>query len=598
MGEKKLTPEERAMYERYIAKMAPLDPIAVGTANLPPALQKIVRQTAATPANLGPPRQGPPTDISKVDIFGAPAPGPSPQDMPPEPVTRDFSKLDIMGGGTTAPVVENPPHKDISAGYIAPNPALNPAAQTQAQQEVDAGQAPLVLSGGGGGGFQSAISPETRQIYEGAYQQAAETIPRVEQRSLAAAQEGQDLRHAAYERGVKVIDEQAAQAWGMYHKTEDELRKAQEIYATAKDEADDAIKAVRETKIDFGRWWTKGDTFTNALTAINGALGGFFSVYTGQNPAMDTINRSIDAEIHAQEVNLKTKEGVADTLLRRNLMLAKDLDIARERTRLQLLEISRLAAQKMTMDSGDADMQAKFGELSAEIQNRSDQATAELGLKYAAYRAAAEGRVQGEYGLKFLEEGAKKAQAFVSILDPTTGQPLIEGIAQGGEGDAQKLREKGDLVTDVLARFEAAKELRTRLKGLDSLARNYFTVTESQEYKNLKEQMANLVTDVNVLKGQGAISSGDAGRAANMVTDFTNLATSDEAALKAMDLAQNQVRVGFRRLQANRLNPGSRHRVVDPRTGEVITIARGEADFTHPGPTGRGVQTQPLTSGK
>lgn len=496
-----------------------------------------------------------------------------------------------------------PPRPEDMPGYGTGVGTRQPDDLAAAQKEVDAqdvdqGQGALVLSGGGGGGFQSAISPETRQIYEGAYQQAAETIPRVEQRSLAAAQEGQDLRRAAYERGVKVIDEQAAQAWGMYHKTEDELRKAQEIYATAKDEADDAIKAVRETKNDPGRWWTKGDTFTNVLTAINGALGGFFSVYTGQNPAMDTINRSIDAEIHAQEVDLKTKEGVADTLLRRNLMLAKDLDIARERTRLQLLETSRLAAQKMTMDSGDADMQAKFGELSAEIQNRSDQATAELGLKYAAYRAAAEGRVQGEYGIKFLEEGVKKAKDFVSILDPTTGEPLIEGIAQGGEGDAAKIREKGDLVTDVLSRFEAAKELRTRLKGMDSLARNYFTVTESQEYKTLKEQMANLVTDVNVLKGQGAISSGDAGRAKDMVTDFTNLATSDEAAIRSMDAAQNFVRTGFKKMQYNRLNPGSRHRVVDPRTGEVVTIARGEADFTHPGPTGRKIQTTPLTSGK
>jgi hypothetical protein len=402
-----------------------------------------------------------------------------------------------------------------------------------------------------GGGWASTISPETRKLYEQSFAAEAGMLPQMHARAIQAENEAHKIRQDAYEEAQKQVAAHAGAMWGAYSQALKEEKHAREVYEAAQAEYEDAAKEVRNTKIDPGKFFRDQGAFMNILTAISVAMGGFFSVYTGQNPALDIINRAIDREIRAQELELAKKKDLADNALKKNLQLSKDWELAKERTRIQLLEAVKLSSQKVAMDQGNAEALAAHQKLEAELQNQADKSIIELGRMYAEYRARTERFVPPQAAASIetlIKESEEKGKSWIQATDPVTGEVLLQGLAQGGPGEAEKLRDKVVSIRKIISDFEQAANLRKQLDTLSTELRKVSSATKSPEYVDLERKFSELVTEINKAQYQGAISHGDAERAGTAATNFLDL-KPQEVTVRAIKNAQEDWRKYLRSYQ-------------------------------------------------
>lgn len=146
------------------------------------------------------------------------------------------------------------------------------------------------------------------------------------------------------------------------------IQQSQADMARMQKQQDQLESAMRNGNIDPNHFWSSMSTGNQIGAAISIALGGIGQglMRSGVNPAMDVINKAIDRDMKAQELNLDKQQN----LLRFNLERTKDLRQARLDTQQQLLSAAKLQLEKMSVLNGGAQAAIEQKKLEAEIQSK------------------------------------------------------------------------------------------------------------------------------------------------------------------------------------------------------------------------------------
>lgn len=301
---------------------------------------------------------------------------------------------------------------DMGGGIAATQstPAIPPVSPQQAQQWDG-----LKLGQQSPGGWRRTVSPGTAELGEDAFDQ----LGSANMQDIGYAKQGERganaIRLAARDKAEAVMADQIGQAEGQFFQAQTELKKAQDIKAKADQESDEALRQVRESKIDPNHFFTSRDTITNIGLALSVAMGSYWStVAGGPNEAMQIVDKAIDRDIRAQEVNMANKRASADSALRKNLQVTGDMNRAKELTRLQMLEATRLQSAKLAMDNQSAVEAANHERVMSSLEGSINKSRAAVAMEYAKYRQNTEQFVQPQNQvLAFIKEGKANYENFI-----------------------------------------------------------------------------------------------------------------------------------------------------------------------------------------
>jgi len=320
---------------------------------------------------------------------------------------------------------------------------------------------PVLSLGYSKGGWRSTISPQAREEAEQGFLETGDS--RIQELGYLrqAQMRGEAIRQAAAQKGADELNDQIGRAEGQYFTGLGELRRAEKIKNEAQTEADNAIKEAREAKVDPTKFYKDRDSITNIGLALNVGMGGFWStVIGGPNSAMEIVDRAISRDIAAQEVDLKNKRASADTALRRNFDATGDLDKAKDLTRLQMLEVTRMQAQKMAMDRQSAIEEANHEKIMASLQAAVNKTIADLTMSHAKFLMTTEHYAAPQMiGAGLIKRGEKDSEHYVPGLLPP-----------GTKGTGGLIRGEATEVAEVRKKVAAARELQGKLDEMGRIA--------------------------------------------------------------------------------------------------------------------------------
>lgn len=532
------------------------------------------------------------TEAQDQGTQGQIVPAPLPTKIVPKVQTGDISKLDLFGPTPTYAPTPAEPHKDISAGYDTTGMVPGGTTPSNPPVQIAPQSAVINIGGGGGGQFKRTISKPVQEEFEQGFDETGAANMQEIGYAKQAEREAEAIRRAAADRAAAEMAQQIGTAEGQYFVQQNELKKVQDTAMMAQHEADDAVKQVKEGKVDPNKFYHEKDTLTNIGLALSVAMGAYWSTLTGgPNQAMQIVDKAIDRDIRAQEVNLANKRAVADTALRRNLMATGSLERAKELTRLQLLELTRMAATKMAMDNQSAVAEASHAKIMGALEGSINKAQAALTMAHAKYRMDTEQFVPAQsIGLNLL----KNADEMMKHWVPGVG--LVPD-----EGEAKDLRKD----TAELAEFQRTlNKAATMLGDIGTLERKYkdsaslFRDPKFMEFQALIQRAR--FSRSNAAK-QGVIREQEAANFDQMVANPNNW-TSSEDAQKAMGAIAQDVNG---ELHSQKLQHAAQDaeivQVRDPRTGFIKRVPIPQ-EMSNPGQSGfnqapsTGIQLQPTLS--
>lgn len=137
------------------------------------------------------------------------------------------------------------------------------------------------------------------------------------------------------------------------------------------------FQGILDNKIDHNRLFNNMGTGNKILAAISVGLSGIGSGLTGKsNMAMDVIQKSIDRDIHDQEMDLGKKQ----TLFSENLRQLGDVRAARAATQAQLLTAAQAKGQMLAAQMGSVEAQQRFGLANSELELKKAQLNQDAAL--------------------------------------------------------------------------------------------------------------------------------------------------------------------------------------------------------------------------
>ena len=273
-------------------------------------------------------------------------------------------------------------------------------------------------------------------------------------------------------------------------------------------------------KIDPNRLFADGGTGFKLLAIIGGALGGVNAHRQGgRNMFLEDLDRTIDRDIRAQEVNLDTGKWKANQA---NNMLAQ----------LERSGMNRAAAKSAVRASYHAYVQDNINAIkartnSATVKTNADRIGQESALQQAKHMAEVDQYTKvmpqtvqvGGGGGQFLE---MKEVDEEKIADVDRGV----GIRFGGKEDKKEYTRKKAAVRDITDNIDLALKLRSEANPAE-LANPLSSVN-----KKLKALQASTDTKLTVYEGQGAMSKGDREVSSEAIGAMTGMMGNNDEVLR------------------------------------------------------------------
>lgn len=177
---------------------------------------------------------------------------------------------------------------------------------------------------------------------------------------------------------------------------EQEKRQAefQKSYDEQRAKVDQKVEALGSLEVDPKRYWnskTTGDKILANIGIFLGSVGGAMQG-TNDNPVLRRIEAEIDRDIDAQKGAISQKNKEADMsrgLLADNLDYFKNMELAKDATRLAYLKNSQLKLEQIAARYKGPEAKAKAAQLWGNIQTKID-ATRENAMKTWANLQAAQ----------------------------------------------------------------------------------------------------------------------------------------------------------------------------------------------------------------
>lgn len=278
---------------------------------------------------------------------------------------------------------------------------------------------------------------------------------------------------------------------------EAEKQRFEQNYNELKQQNEKLFQDVKDSKIDPNNYWnsmTTGGKITAAISLVLGGLAGGLQ-RTGQNAALDVIQKNIDRDIDAQKANLNKK----DSLLKRNFEQIGDLRAAEALTRSQLMSITAAQVEKA---KGMASTPAAQG-AAAQLQGQLMEKMAQSGLQFSALNAKSQLASGNGRGVN------------PEYLDKETRERLVQ-LPSGRQAlgytpeDAKVIKEQ----------FASLDPILTSLDKLDQIGTAALVPGSAAEAKARAIQ-AQLVPLINENAGLKRLSEEDIHNIRNMINDPT-----------------------------------------------------------------------------
>jgi hypothetical protein len=295
---------------------------------------------------------------------------------------------------------------------------------------------------------------------------------------------------------------------------------------TAKIDAEEA--KLGGMKIDPNRALPKG-LAGNLLGAIGAAIGGAAQALTGRNSFMETVNTAIDRDIEAQRAEIDNQKTVVANMksgLAQRMGIYGDEMQAKTGQRVAYLQsVDRwLGSMQAKAESEGAAM--KFAEMRTALQDgiadtKARYAQGIIGERVsaaAAQRAAQDKQL--ERFIKLSELGIKGTEADAKMLAAQGDKnkyavPFIGGQATS-QHMADKVNERLALTLPLVKTLRSLADVREDL-GAGGKAWDEMTPGTSEKVRRMDALAEDAITQLNIAKGQGAISGGDYDRALRMI---------------------------------------------------------------------------------
>lgn len=144
----------------------------------------------------------------------------------------------------------------------------------------------------------------------------------------------------------------------------------------------ESYQAAMQNKEDPNRVWNNASTGNKILAAIGIMFGAAGQHATGgQNMALNTINKAIDDDIHAQRNDTANK----NSLYARNLQQYKDTQMAMDATRLQMQSIAQGKLASISTKYGGPLAQQEAAQMLNHLKASTAQQTQDLAMKQQVF---------------------------------------------------------------------------------------------------------------------------------------------------------------------------------------------------------------------
>lgn len=304
--------------------------------------------------------------------------------------------------------------------------------------------------------------------------------------------EAEALGKAADEQATAYHNQQVQQEAlnARYNRHRQELEaQGQEIY-----------KDVLDKKVDPNHYVHGRGTWNRISGAIAVALGGLGGGLnrTGQNLALDTINKGIERDIDSQKEDIRNNQ----TLYAKNLEALHDADMAHSLTTSQLLAVTQAKVQEAAAKASNPAMQGRLQQLMADLKMKQQAAQHELATKQALARVGQPG-----------QEGNVNPE----LLDKEHKDRLVQ-LPNGKQYFTLTPEDAKEIKTKTAGLFPIEEEL----KKLDSLGPSAL-IPGSPEANEAHAIISGLVPMVNEFKGINRLSVEDEKLVKELINNPTKL---------------------------------------------------------------------------
>jgi len=370
--------------------------------------------------------------------------------------TATAANLQVPSGPNAPP----PPADQASPQEQAPQLQMPQLGQTQLPGPLSGSPNPY---GGIMGQLQSAQSMGERGIRTQA--QAAQQNAQEQAAALSAYNDQQQARAQ--------LLQQHLDAWNREH--------------------DAIVSDLASQKIDPHRFWSSKTTGGKIGSTIGLILGGMGSAVTGgPNPALQVLNRQMDADIDAQ----KTQLGIKNTLLADNYKKFGTMMEAENATRLQQAAILEGQIKLAAARSGSLDAQGRADQLIGQLR----QQFLPLRLQMAQHQMMMGLMTSGGPGRIALDENsAQKAREGLQendlISQKVAGLQAFAAAHPQGSWNPADRQHAQDLLADLTLSWNKAQENLNRLN--------------ENEYSTLSDWLKNPASLYNAMTGKAKVSIND-----------------------------------------------------------------------------------------
>lgn len=219
--------------------------------------------------------------------------------------------------------------------------------------------------------------------------------------------------------------------------------------------------ATSPGEVDAGRWWANKDTGQKVLAAVSIALGGLGMALMGKggaNPALDVINRAVDADIDQQKLNLAAETDRRNVSVRHG---ATALELARAQFSDELAAES--AAKAMSLERIQKQLEATLAKTSEKaVLANGQRMISQLEQKKAEYHEAVRSRAEDQWLKRQSLMGELAVAEAKAQADKKGGNELLVpgyGLALDKEA-AKKARDMAGAFEEVQEQIQDLKEFR------------------------------------------------------------------------------------------------------------------------------------------
>lgn len=389
-----------------------------------------------------------PINVGKVDI-------PRTEKVP------DAVDTAITNMGLHSPM-NNPLNQNVKVSDLAPN---MPNTETQTEkptnfefQQPEQQQSPM------------AAMPDLNaglEMQKGAYQK----IGQEQAKSFEAQQQ---------------IQQQHAQA------LQDLNNKTQNNFNEYQQASQPIIQAMQNNEIRPDAYYADKSTLGKVSTAIGLLLGGIGSGATGQNVALDFLNKNIDRNIDAQKANISRQHTLLGALQQRfqdsqsATLMAKTL--------MQEKLVSDIQQQAAKLGTATAQQQALLA--IGPLQQQIDQNKMMVARRQALLGGYGQGQVPASMLVSEMVPEKHQAEAFKEVKEHEVMQNTVNNVKQMMDhmGQLQKLGER------TLSPLQSKRQVEALQLGIQSLGKEMFGRVNETELHLLENSAPKIGDDINTVR--------------------------------------------------------------------------------------------------